>query len=311
MAGSVLLRAANLKRPTPRRALNESRLAGIALICGAAIHFAFLDTSVKYLATVAHVPLLQIVWLRFAMNAFFITALMGRKVAVLSLKSRKLGLQCLRSFFLLATTAFNFFALQFLQLDQTSTIFFLSPLIIAALAGPILNEWVGWHRLIVICIGFSGVIFITRPFFGGIHWAVSFSFLSTLGYALYSLLTRYLARFDKPSTTVVHTPLAGTILLAPFAISAWQTPQSTGYLILLLLTGILGGAGHWLLVLAHERAPAPVLAPFTYVNVVFMISLGYIVFSDVPSWWTFAGAAIIVSSGAYIVFRERQMVCVD
>ncbi len=245
--------------------------------------------------------------MRFATNAILIFLYVGRSVPSAFASTRKLWPQLLRSLFLLGSTVFNFLALQFLQLDQTATVFFLSPFFVAALAGPLLNEWVGWRRLMAICVGFSGVLFVTRPGFGGVHWAISFSFLSTLSYALYSLMTRYLVRFDPAKTTLVYTPIAGTVFFAPFAIAAWETPQNIWAWTLLLCTGLLGGIGHWLLILAHERAPAPILAPFGYINIVFMISLGYLIFSDVPSWWTLAGSAIIISSGIYLLFRERQM----
>ncbi len=140
--------------------------------------------------------------------------------------SRKLKHQILRSVFLIGATAFNFLALQYLQLDQTATIFFLSPFIVAALAGPMLNEWIGWHRLLAICVGFVGVLLVTRPGFGGIHWAVSFSLLATLSYALYILWTRYLALADDARTTLVYTPLAGAVFVAPFALMNWQSPES-------------------------------------------------------------------------------------
>jgi drug/metabolite transporter (DMT)-like permease len=169
-----------------------------------------------------------------------------------------------------------------------------------------LNEWVGWRRLLAICVGFSGVLFVTRPGFGGVHWAISLSFLSTFSYAFYSLLTRYLARYDNIRTTLFYTPIAGGVFFTPFAISSWQTPQSAMIWFLLLGVGLLGGLSHWLLILAHERAPAPVLAPFGYVNIIFMIALGYIVFGNVPSWWTLAGAGIIIVSGLYLLIRERQ-----
>jgi drug/metabolite transporter (DMT)-like permease len=288
------------------RHLTEARLTAIGLICAAIILFAFLDTSAKYLTTVAHVPVLQIIWVRFASTAALTFAMLRPKAFISAARSHKPGHQLLRSVFLLGATAFNFLALQFLQLDQTATIFFLSPFIVAALAGPMLDEWIGWRRLLAICAGFSGVLFVLRPGFGGIHWAVSFSFLSTLSYALYSLWTRYLARFDSARTTLVYTPLAGALFIAPFAIMAWQTPQSAWVWLVLFCTGIFGGVGHGLLILAHERAPAPILAPFGYINIIFVITLGYLVFSDVPSWWTLAGTAIIISSGIYLLFRERQ-----
>jgi len=289
-----------------RRALTDSRLPAIALICAATSLFAFLDTTAKYLSTVEHLPVPQLIWMRFVTAALVTFAILGSRGAVRAARSAKIGHQLLRSTVLVGSTTFNFAALQYLQLDQTATVLFLAPFIVAVLAGPMLNEWVGWRRLIAICVGFSGVLFVTRPGFGGIHWAISFSFLSTLSYALYSLLTRYLARYDNVRTTLFYTPVAGAVFFAPFGVSAWQMPQSPLVWLLLLNTGLLGGFSHWLLILAHERAPAPVLAPFGYVNIIFMITLGYLVFANVPSWWTLAGAGIIISSGLYLLIRERQ-----
>ncbi|MBI4724179.1 MAG: DMT family transporter [Rhodomicrobium sp.] len=275
-------------------------------MCAAAVFLAFLDMTAKYLATVALVPVEQITWMRFVTNWILIAAYVGPGAAVRFSETRKFWSQLFRSFLLLGSAVFNFLALQFLQLDQTATISFLSPFFVAALAGPMLNEWIGWRRLLAIGVGFSGVLFVIRPGFGGVHWAISFSVLSTLSYALYSILTRYLARFDTAETTLVYTPLAGLFLVAPFAIMTWQTPQSAWVWFVLLCPGVLGGLAHWLLILAHERAPAPILAPFGYINIIFMIALGYFVFADVPGWWTMAGAAIIISSGIYLLFRERQ-----
>jgi drug/metabolite transporter (DMT)-like permease len=289
-----------------QRSFMDSRLAAVALTCAASLLFAFLDASAKYLATVAHIPVLQIIWVRFAVNVLLIVAVLGPKNALKALPSRKLKHQILRSVFLIGATAFNFLALQYLQLDQTATIFFLSPFVVAALAGPMLDEWIGWHRLLAICIGFVGVLFVTRPGFGGIHWAVSFSLLAALSYALYILWTRYLALTDDARTTLVYTPLAGAIFVAPFALMNWDMPKSVWVWLVLVCTGLFGGFGHWLLILAHQRAPAPILAPFGYINIIFMIALGYLVFGDAPSWWTLAGSAIIICSGVYLLFRERH-----
>jgi drug/metabolite transporter (DMT)-like permease len=288
-----------------KRPLTDSRPLAIALTCAASCLFAFLDTGAKYLATVAHMPVLQIIWVRFMVNTLLIVVMLGPKPVRRALPSNKLMNQLLRSFFLIGATAFNFLALQHLQLDQTATIFFLSPFIVAALAGPMLGEWIGWHRILAICVGFTGVLFVTRPGFGNIHWAVSFSLLATLSYALYILWTRYLARFDSARTTLVYTPLAGAVFVAPLAFASWRMPEGIWAWTVLLSLGLLGGLGHWLLILAHERAPAPILAPFGYINIVFMITLGLTVFGDVPNRWTLIGAAIIILSGVYLLFRER------
>ena len=289
-----------------QRPLTESRLLAIALTCAASFLFGFLDTSAKYLATVAHVPVLQIIWVRFLVNTLLIVAVLGPNTALRALPSNKLMNQLLRSVFLIGATAFNFLALQYLQLDQTATIFFLSPFIVAALAGPMLNEWIGLHRLLAICIGFTGVLLVIRPGFGGIHWAVSFSLIATLSYALYILWTRYLARFDSARTTLVYTPLAGAVFVAPFALANWQTPEGVWVWLVLLSTGLFGGFGHWLVILAHERAPAPFLAPFGYINIIFMIALGLLYLAMPQAGGRSAGAAIIILSGAYLLFRERQ-----
>ena len=73
----------------------------------------------------------------------------------------------------------------------------------------------------------------------------------------------------------------------------------------MLVTGAMGGFGHWLLILAHRLAPATVLAPFIYSQIVWMVTLGYLVFGQLPDRWTFIGAAIVISSGLYLLYRER------
>ena len=138
-------------------------------------------------------------------------------------------LQVFRSVIMVVTTAFNFLALSYLQLDQTVTIFFLTPLAVVALAGPLLHEWVGWHRVVAILAGFLGVLIVMHPGFGTLHWAMLLSLAATLGYALYNLATRYLAAYDPPEVTQTYTPLAGVVIMAPFALAAWQWPQDPWY----------------------------------------------------------------------------------
>ena len=127
--------------------------------------------------TVLAMPLFQVVWIRFVSHAVLNAVVLGAGTFVRSLKSTHPGLQFLRVVFLFGSTAFNFAALRYLQLDQSVTIFFLTPFLVAVLAGPLLGEWIGWRRLVAVMIGFSGVILVVRPGFGGIHWAAIYSFL--------------------------------------------------------------------------------------------------------------------------------------
>lgn len=276
-------------------------------MCGAVTVFAMLDSTAKYLAGELGIPVAQVVWLRFLIHAVLSLVILLPIMGKRGFGSTKPGHQFLRSVLLATTTAFNFAAVKYLRLDQTVTIFFLTPLLVAALAGPILGEWVGWRRLLAILTGFVGVIFVTRPGFGGIHWAVLFSFGATLSYALYGIHTRYLAGHDRSEVSIFYTAIAGAVLGAPFGLAVWEWPQDMLTWGLFAWTGITGLAGHWLLVLAYKRAPAPVVTPFVYVGLIPMILLGFTVFGDVPDAWTLLGGGIVIGSGLYLYFRERRL----
>jgi drug/metabolite transporter (DMT)-like permease len=296
------------KRQTPRRIADPSvRLKAIGLMALATVAFAALDATAKYLVAVRHVPVAEVVWLRFVAHVVFSLVALWPFAFKPSFHSNKPGLQMLRSLFMLGATGFNFVALQYLQLDQTITIFFLTPLLVAALAGPLLDEWVGWHRMAAIAVGFAGVVIVMRPGFGGIHWAVILSLGATLSYALYNIATRHLAAFDPPEVTQTYSPIAGVVLMAPLALLDWQWPQDAATWLLLASLGVWGGLGHWLLILAHRLAPAPVLAPFTYLGLISMSTLGFLIFGQLPTLWTLAGGAVVILSGLYLLARERQV----
>jgi drug/metabolite transporter (DMT)-like permease len=295
--------------PQPPRAAHAERaerLKAIGLMCAAVVLFSVLDASAKFLVGPLGIPVLQVVWARFFCHMLLTAAVLGPLAVPRLVRSAKPWHQGLRSLFVLGATAFNFGAVKYLQLDQTVTIFFLTPLIVAALAGPLLGEWVGWRRLLAILTGFLGVILVTRPGFGGIHWAVLFSFGATLSYSLYNVTTRYVAAHDSHTISQFYTPLAGVVLTFPFALSVWVWPADIWSWLLIASLGITGGVGHWLLILAHRHAPAPVVAPFVYVGLISMSILGYAIFGDIPTWWTLAGGAVVIGSGLYLLYRERQ-----
>jgi drug/metabolite transporter (DMT)-like permease len=272
----------------------------------ATICFAALDSTAKYLIVSEGVPVSQVSWLRFAGHVAFSAIVLWPFALHPSLRSAKPLIQVIRSALMVVTTGFNFLALRYLQLDQTVTIFFLTPLLVAAFAGPLLNEWVGWHRVLAIVAGFIGVLLVMHPGIGTVHWAMLLALVATLGYAFYNLATRYLAGFDPPEVTQTYTPLAGVLILAPFALAEWHWPASAGQWLMLGSLGFWGGLGHWLLILAHRGAPAPVLAPFIYLGLIWMSAAGFLVFGDVPTWWTLSGAAIVILSGLYLLARERK-----
>lgn len=297
---------------TPRaRPLSHSdeshRLKAIGLMALATLCFAALDATGKYLIVSKGVPVAEVSWLRFVGHIVFSAVVLWPLALKPSLRSAKPLVQIFRSALMVVTTGFNFLALRYLQLDQTITIFFLTPLLVAALAGPLLGEWVGWHRMLAIVAGFLGVLLVMHPGIGSVHWAMLVALVATFCYALYNLATRYLAAFDPASVTQTYTPLLGAFVLAPFALAEWDWPADPWDWVLMCSLGFWGGLGHWLLILAHRGAPASVLAPFIYIGLIWMSALGFLVFGDVPTLWTLSGAAVVILSGLYLFDRERRV----
>jgi drug/metabolite transporter (DMT)-like permease len=118
-------------------------------------------------------------------------------------------------------------------------------------------------------------------------------------------MTRLLATSDSSQTTLVYSGAAGVVLLTPALPLFWTTPSSPGTWILFVALGVFGAVGHWLLILAHARAPAAILSPFIYTQIVWMLALGYLIFGDWPDAWTLVGAGIVIASGLYLLYRER------
>ena len=275
-------------------------------MCAAVTIFAMLDATAKYLVDVRAVPVAEVIWVRFLGHlALTIAVLAPLSIKRMTITSKPAH-QLVRSALVAATTAFNFLGVKYLQLDQTVTIFFLTPLLVAALAGPILGEWVGWRRMLAIMTGFFGVLIVTRPGFGGIHWAVIYSIGAVSCYALYNIHTRFMTGHDSAEVNMFYTPLAGAVLACPYALAVWEWPGDALTWALFGVIGITGALGHWFLILSFKYAPAPVVAPFVYIGLISMSALGYILFGDVPTLWTLAGGAVVVSSGLYLLIRERQ-----
>jgi drug/metabolite transporter (DMT)-like permease len=281
-----------------------SRLTGIALMCAAVTCFAFLDTTAKYLSL--YMATLQVVWARY--TGAFVFALMVANPWTRPglMRTTRPALQIGRSFLLLGSTLCNFAALRYLQLDEAIAIVFSTPFLIAALSGPLLGEWVRWQRWVAICVGFLGVLLVTRPGFETFQPAALLSLTAALFYAVYSISTRVLARTDSNETTLFYSNIVGAVALLPVLPLVWTAPNDPLVIALMVASGALGSLGHYFLIAAHRLAPASVLSPFIYTQLALVIMLGYLVFGDVPQRWTIIGSAIVVASGLYLLYRERM-----
>ncbi len=279
------------------------RLVGIALMCGAVAFFASLDASAKTLARAGVDPLVT-TFMRYAASVAMISLFVNPVRTPGVVKSRRLTLQIVRSLLLFASTALNFLALRYLQMAETISIQFAAPLTVALLAGPLLGEWSSRARMAAIGVGFLGVLVIVRPGIGGMHPAALLCLANVVVYAFYAIITRKLAAYDSTATTMFYTGLAGLALMAPLLPWIWTSPASLTHWALLIGVALFGTLGHWLLVMAHARAPANVLAPFIYTQLLWSVTLGFLLFGDVPSRWTVAGAMIVVGSGLYLLAQE-------
>lgn len=291
--------------PLTSQAARKSTTTAIILLILAVTLFSGLDAVAKYLATRLHIPLTEIVWLRFLGQTLYMVAIFGIVGVPGLLRTRRLGLQTVRSILMVTTTVCNFYALQTLRLDQTITIVFLAPLVVAALAGPLLGEWIGWRRGVAVGVGFCGVLVALHPGATPLSLAVLVSFAGMLAYALFMLLTRHLSSIDPPFVTLFYSMMVGTIFGAPLALRDWVWPADGMTWLLLAMLGMLGGAGHMLFIHAYKQAPASTVSPFLYVQLLTMVSFGWMVFGDAPDLWTLAGASIVIASGVYLVHRER------
>ena len=279
---------------------------GIGLILVSWLFFSSVDTSVKWLV-LAGIPAIQLAFMRYFV-AFLLSV--GRGVQhgqVFEWRERRvMMLVLLRGGLLVAATVLNFVALGYLPLSVTSSILNSAPIILTALAVPVLGERVGPFRWMAVIIGFVGVLIVIRPFGAEFHWATILMVVNAIFMALFAMLTRLLSGRIATQTMQVYMGALGSAALLVPAILTWQTPSDALGWTLLIGIGVLAWIGHEIYGRAHAFAEASVLIPFNYVFIVYLTLAGMIVFGDMPDATTLLGAAIIIGSGLVIWWRETR-----
>lgn len=288
--------------PTPPGRPNASMIAGIVLFLGSGLLFTGLDTIAKYLTQ--DYSIFQVAWARYTFAVVAMMVLMPPAYRRRPLASAWPALQLLRSALLAGITLLFFLAVSYLPLADVTSVAFATPLIVTALGALVLGEIVGIRRWTAVFVGFCGVLIIVRPT-GTVHWAVFVTLVMAAGNAVFQILTRVAARYDSPHTSAAYTAIVGAIVLTVAAPFVWKAPDLTGW-VLHVLIGIAGGAGHYALASAYNHAPASTLAPFAYLQLVWITIAGLIVFGDFPDGWTILGASIVVASGIYVFYREAR-----
>lgn len=216
-------------------------------------------------------------------------------------------LQVIRGVILIVEIWITIISFVRLGLIATHSIFAVYPLMVAALAGPVLGEYVGWRRMVAILIGLLGVIIILRPGFHVFDPNAIWPLIGALLFAVYGLLTRRVAREDSAETTFFYTGLVGaavSTLAAPFF---WTPIEGGADMMWMALLCLMAVAGHFLLIKVYEVAEASVVQPFAYFQLVFIVLLGVFLFGEKPDLWTIGGGGVVLCAGLYTVLRRNRM----
>lgn len=280
-------------------------LRGILLLVAAVSTFSVLDTIAKYLSATYPVPM--IVWARYVFHVLFMLFVLGHGVRWGLVRSRRPGLQVTRGLVLAASSMFFFSALARLPIAEASAITFVSPLLLTAMSVWFLRERVRLSAWVAVCIGFVGVLIIVRPGGAVFQPAALLALATAACFASYQLLTRKLAGVDSTIATLFIGAVVGTAVMSAVVPFFWKPPESAWHALLFVVMGILGAAGHFVLIRAFEYAPASVLAPFVYAQLVMVLLLGYLVFGAFPDAASLAGMAIIVASGVWIATHHTRV----
>ena len=203
-----------------------------------------------------------VAWVRFATHTILVFFILGGWKNTIIYKANSLPMHFLRGAGLFGSTFFNFLALKHLQLAETISIFFVGPMVITALAGPMLGEWAGWRRWLAIIVGFIGVLIVTRPGSENFKPEILLMICAMLSYSVYVLLTRKLGQTETAESLIFYSALAPALLMMPVALPLASMPPDGKSMVMLLMLGVFGGLGHWFVIKAYKLATTGDLAPY-------------------------------------------------
>jgi drug/metabolite transporter (DMT)-like permease len=267
-----------------------------------------MDTTAKYLGR--FYPVAMTTWARYFFHMVFMLVVFAPRLSARMVRTSRLRLQVLRAVMLVLCTAIFFTALRYLPIAECTAISYISPFLLTALSVPFLGERVSRRQWIAIAVGFTGVLIIIRPGGGLLTPAALLPMTSSVCYSLYQILTRKLASSENPVVTLFYTALVGTVVSSIALPFFWVMPTLPHWGLLLLL-GTGGGIGHYILILAFERTPASVLAPFGYTQILWVTMLGYVVFGAFPDAVSLLGIGVIVGCGLYCAWAARSHANMD
>ena len=268
---------------------------------GAIFCFASMDATAKYL--MKEIGPAQTIWARYTVQAILVTVLILPKINIYG-KTKYPKLQFLRSVALMMATTLFFFAFSRLGLAEASAIFNISPVLITLGAFLFLREQIGLRRVIGIFVSLLGALIIIRPGSGVFTIYALLPLGAAIFYSTYSLVTRFVGADESPWTSLFYSAIFGAICYSIYIVFHWN-PMSSNALLLTIIIGLFGTAGHICLIRALTLGEASLVAPFIYTNLLFTTIWGLVLFGNFPDFWTICGALIIVAAGVYVWARDR------
>lgn len=267
--------------------------------------FAVQDGISQYLAREYNV--FFIVMVRYWFFALFVVILCSKQPGGLrkAISTKQPFLQVFRGALLALEVIVMITSFTLLGLIESHAIFSIYPLLVAALSGPILKEFVGWKRWSAIFIGFIGVMIILKPSNNVFSLEAIIPLVAALMFALYSLLTRYAARQDTSMTSFFWTGIIGAVVMSIVGSGYWIALKPVDWAWLGLLC-ILACLAHYLLIKCYELSEASSLQPFAYLQLLFATIIGLWIFSEKLEVHVVMGALLVVLSGLFAIWRERQ-----
>ena len=284
---------------------NIAHPAAILMIIITGVVLAGMDVTAKFLAL--GLPVIIVLWARYFFHTvitFGVYAVKQRSFGFL--RSRRPGFQLIRAASLFGATSFMYVAITLMPLGDAAAIQFLAPVLVTAFSGLFLGEHVGARRLTAVAIAFVGVVLVARPGSNVLGWSALYPLTTAVLLAVYMMMTRFIRTKDNPDATTFYSTAVGAVILTAIVPFYWQDLTSIEWGLMILM-GLAGATGHFLLVKSFHLAEASMLAPFTYSQVVGAIFWGFLVFGDVPSIWAGCGTTLIIGSGIYVWYLETRI----
>lgn len=292
----------------PTLHIPNSTLKGVLLLVMATACLAFMDTFTKKVVLVA--PFVTVIWVRYliqaSMTTLFILPVAGRTVLLTS----RPWVLVVRGVLLMMTTLLAMLSLKFLPVGEFAAIVMTTPLLVTLLSSRLLKEKPSGIRIGLVFGGFCGTLLIVRPASGGLGWELVFPVLLVISNTAFQILTSVISKSERSMTTHFYSVWVGAAMSTFLLFFGWSDLEGAQLWFELFAIGAAGALGHFLLILAFERAPAVTLMPYMYMQIGFAMLGGWLVFDHLPDHFSMLGIGLIaicgLAGGVLTIVENRQ-----